>query len=322
MKVMKKYFIPLVFFLGLGTFGAFVSLNANAQTSESSLAISPLTFEITANPGDVVTNAVRLFNPSDGPVTIVMQVEDFAAQGEGGQAIIEEPETTAYSIATWTSLAKNEFVLGSNEVGLVDFTLAVPANAEPGGHYGAITAEARAGAVTGNASSAVAMKVAALMLVSVSGSVQEQLSIVDFAGPSGAVLDAGAITLTSRFENSGTVHLKPRGFVTITDTFGREVANISLDQRNVLPNSKRIVETSWQPEGFTMGRMRAQLAAIYGSANEPLVASVEFWVIPMNVVGPVLAVSTVVLVLGFVLRKRLTLAFAVLFSGSGRKPQA
>lgn len=312
MNCMTKKFIlpPLV---GILAFAVFLPFGVQAQQS-SGLAVSPLTFEIAVNPGDTVTNAIRVFNPNSQPVSVRLHVEDFSAEGERGQAIIAKAESTSYSIAQWVSLDQGEVLVEPNVAALVNFTIRIPANAEPGGHYGAITAEAGGGAAAGSGAS-VAQKVASLLLVSVSGEVSEALKIVDFTGPAGAVLDASAVTLASRFENTGSVHLKPRGFVTITDTFGREVANISLDQRNVLPGSKRLVETTWQPEGFTMGRMRAQLAAIYGSTNEPLTASVEFWVIPMNVIGPMLAVLGVLLVLGFILRKRLVLAFSILVRG-------
>jgi hypothetical protein len=307
---------PRSFAIGIGALSVLLSgFPALAQTTGSSIAISPLTFEITANPGDVITNTVRIFNGSSDPVTVLIHVEDFAPTGETGQAVIEKAESTNYSIATWTSVDEQEKVIDPGIAGLVNFTIRVPLNAEPGGHYGAITAEVR-GAAPGGGGSAIAQKVAALLLLSVAGDVQENLELVDFRGPSGPVLNAGAITLTSRFENKGTVHLKPRGFVTITDMFGKEVAQVALDQRNVLPGTKRVIETTWQPQGFTIGRMRAQLTAIYGSKNEPLAASVEFWVIPMNVVGPVLVTVGILLVLGILLRKRLALAFSVLVRGT------
>lgn len=311
-----RFFLPIS--AGVLAVVAIASFGASAQQG-SGLAISPLTFEISANPGDVITNSVRVYNPNPQAIAVLFHVEDFAAEGERGQAIIEQAESTPYSIAQWTSIDQTEILIEPNIATLVNFTIRVPVNAEPGGHYGAITAEASGGAVDGSGA-VIAQKVAALLLVSVAGEVRESLTVTDFAGPAGAVLDASAITLTSRFENSGTVHLKPRGFVTITNVFGREVAQVALDQRNVLPGTKRIVETTWQPEGFTIGKMRAQLAAIYGSTNEPITASVEFWVIPMNVVGPVLAALAALLIFGFLLRKRLAIAFSVLVRG--QKPGA
>ena len=293
-------------------------LPAMAQQG-TGIAISPLTFEITANPGDTITNAVRIYNPNPDPLNVSLHVEDIAPSGETGQALIEAAESTGYSIAAWTLIDRAELTIPSGIAELTNFTVRIPANAEPGGHYGAITAEARGGAVAGSGA-AIAQKVAALLLISVAGDVNEALSLVDFTGPSGVVTDASLITLLSRFENSGSVHLKPRGFVTVTDMFGRELAQVALDQRNVLPNTKRIIETDWQPEGFVFGRVNAQLTAIYGSANEPLAASVEFWVLPMNVFGPVLGGLAVLLVFVVVLRRRLGLAFSILVRG--QRPSA
>ena len=289
---------------------------AAAQTdSGKAIAISPLTFEVTANPGDVITNALRVFNPGDEQVAVAVHVEDFSPSGETGQAVVSAAESTGYSIASWTTIENLEFVLGPKEQAIVNHTIRVPVNAEPGGHYGAITAEVRAGAVTGGSGTAVAQKVASLLLVAVAGDVQESLTISDFVGPGNLVLDASAVTFASRFDNQGSVHLKPRGFVTITDTFGREIATVALDQKNVLPGSKRLIETTWSPEGFVIGRVNAQLTAIYGSTNEPLAASTSFWVVPIRVVGPIGGGLLVVLVLGFVFRKRFALAFSILVRG-------
>ena len=290
-----------------------LGVSAYAQ-SQNSIAISPLTFEITANPGDVITNAVRVFNPGQEPITVVMHVEDFAPSGETGQAVVEAHQTSTYSIASWTTIENPEVTLGPGEQAVINHTIRVPFNAEPGGHYGALTAEARGGAAAGSGT-AISQKVASLLLVAVAGDVKEELVISDFSGPGGIVLDASAVKFASRFENRGSVHLKPRGFVTVTDTFGRELATVALDQKNVLPQSRRLIETTWQPEGLVFGRMRAQLTAIYGSANEPVAASVDFWVIPIKVIGPPL--GGLILLLAFVLffRKRLKLALGVLIRG-------
>ena len=311
---MKKIFV-LTLSIGMSTalLGAFP---AAAQTDAGkTIAISPLTFEITANPGDVITNALRVFNPGEDTVAVAVHVEDFSPSGETGQAVVSAPESTTYSIVSWTSIENSELVLGPKEQAIVNHTIRVPFNAEPGGHYGAITAEVRSGAVTGGTGIAVSQKVASLLLVAVAGDVQESLTISDFVGPGNVVLDASAVKFASRFDNQGSVHLKPRGFVTITDTFGREIATVALDQKNVLPGSKRVIETTWQPEGFVIGRVNAQLTAIYGSTNEPLAATTSFWVIPMRIVGPVGGGLLLFLVFGFVFRKRFALALSIFVRG-------
>ena len=285
----------------------------------STIAISPLTFEITANPGDIITNALRVFNPGEEPVTIAVNIEDFSPTGETGQAIVETAETTTYSIASWTTIENTEFTLGPGEQAVVNHTIRVPVNAEPGGHYGAITAEARSGAFVGGSGTALSQKVASLLLVAIAGDVREDLTITDFVGPSDVVLNASVVTLASRFENKGTVHVKPRGFVTVTDMFGRELATIALDQNNVLPGSKRLVETQWKPDRFIIGPLSAQLTAIYGSTNEPIAATTSFWMLPINVVGPVGGGLLIILVGGFLLRKRLGMAFSVLIRGKNKE---
>ena len=71
---MKKFILLILFFGGL--------ILARAILAQVSVGISPLVFEITGNPGDVIENQVKVYNPSDSDVGIKMTVEDIAPTGE------------------------------------------------------------------------------------------------------------------------------------------------------------------------------------------------------------------------------------------------
>jgi hypothetical protein len=170
-------------------------------------------------------------------------------------------------------------------------------------------------------------KVAALMLVDVSGDVNEELELTDFFIsteqttirydwiPTNWILEGGELTFVTRFENKGSVHNKPAGFITITDGLGRELAKLPIDQRNVLPESRRVIETKWNPNGIVLGKIRAQVDVIYGSKNTPLFAAAEFWMVPLAVLGPWIIGGTLGLIFIILFRKRLALALRVIFRG-------
>ena len=77
--------------------GGLVLTNA-VFAQEMGLNISPLTFELTANPGDTLSNKLKLYNPTDSTVIVKMETEDFKAVGETGQVIVAPEENITYSL--------------------------------------------------------------------------------------------------------------------------------------------------------------------------------------------------------------------------------
>ena len=107
--------------------------------AQISIGISPLTSEITANPGDTIENYLKVYNPSpDTSVQIEMVAEDIAPTGEVGHVVVEPAETETYSLARWIETEPKEFSLAPREEKFVKFTINIPENAEPGGHYGTV----------------------------------------------------------------------------------------------------------------------------------------------------------------------------------------
>ena len=53
-------------FLGVFLFG--ICMPAFVVHGQAGISVTPLTFELTGNPGDVLTNAIRVTNPTGGSV--------------------------------------------------------------------------------------------------------------------------------------------------------------------------------------------------------------------------------------------------------------
>ena len=151
-----------------------------------------------------------------------------------------------------------------------------------------------------------------LVLLSVAGEVTENLLVKEFSAPS--FVEDGPIVFLLRFENLGTVHVRPKGFISITNMLGKKEADIAFPQKNVLPNSIRKLEVSWDP-GFAIGKYTATLVANYGTNNLPLTAVVTFWVIPWKKILVVFIVNFIIITILFLARKRIRLALKILFTG-------
>jgi hypothetical protein len=292
------------------------------------ISVSPLIFELTANPGDIIPpNTVKIYNPTDNIISIKMEAEDWKAEGETGQVIIEPDVERIYSLKSWIRWVKidsvenkwvkidpPEFILEPKQEEFVSFIIEVPENAEPGGKYGSIlpaTTRTAGNKVTGTA---VALKVGALLLLTVSGETKESLAIKDFTTPS-SFFEYGPVPFTIRFENSGTIHEKPKGFITITNWRDKKVADIEFPQMNVIPNSVRKIEASWQRK-WLFGKYTAMVVGSYGKENFTITSDVlTFWVIPWRITLVILVVLVLVLLFFYKTRKRWQLALKILLKG-------
>lgn len=294
---------------GLGKIGG-----VSAQEGGIGLSISPLTFELTANPGDVLTNIVKIYNPTQNTISVKVEAEDFKTVGETGQVIVTSPEEeSGYSLRKWIRVEPETFTLEPDEQKFVNFIIEVPENAEPGGKYGSILASITGVMGEGATGAAIVQRVGVLLLLTVSGQVKEDLQIKEFSAPS--FLEYGPAPFLIRFENTGTVHVRPRGFVSIVNWRGKKVIDIEFSQLNVIPGAIRKIEVKWN-EKWLFGKYTATLVGSYGTANIPLNPSVlNFWVIPWKIAGGTFLALLLIFFFFYKTRKRWQMAIKILFKG-------
>jgi len=303
---MKKGFLFAILIIG----GIILGKVVFAQTA---IGISPLIFELTGNQGEVIENYLKIYNPSGDIIGIKMEVEDIAPSGEAGQVIVELPETETYSLAKWIKTEPEEFNLKPGEEKLVKFTITIPENAEPGGHYGTVLGGIKAVTGAGGTGAVVVQRVGALVLLTVPGAMKEELAVKDFSTP--RYLEYGPIPFTIRFENKGTVHVKPTGYVTVTNWLGQKVGDAGFSPLNVLPGGVRKFETTLDKKWLLAGKYTATLSGSYGMSNIPFAPVViTFWAFPWKMGLGIL----IVLILFILSRKRWIAAFRVLIRGEGR----
>lgn len=304
---MKRSLLLLLLVIGGMVFGQTV-------LAQAAIGISPVTFEFTGNPGDVIENYLRVFNPSsDNVVGIKMVVEDIAPTGEAGHVIVELPGSETYSLARWIKCEPEEFDLNPREEKSVKFTITIPENAEPGGHYGTVLAGTKSIAGPGAVGATIVQRVGALVLLTVPGEMTEELVIKDFTAP--GYSEYGPVTFTIRFENKGTVHVRPVALVTITDFRGKKITDIGVSQRNVLPDAVRKFEVSWDKKWLFGGKYIATLTGNYGISDVPLSSKViTFWVFPWKVGLGMLGVMILIILS----RRRWLAAFRILIKGERR----
>lgn len=282
----------------------------------SALTYSPPTFDFSANPGDSLTDMVQLRNETQDALKIVASAYNFTGvpgdETEGKPDFYPADEVRdGRGLASWITFLDEGKTLLPGERANVRFRIDVPADADPGSHFGAIiltttVPEQQAGVgVVGNS--------AALILLKVNGDALEDLKLTSFAAiPS--VAASLPVTFEARLMNDGTVHERPYGEVTIKNLFGRTVAVLPMnraDNKSVLPGGARRFDSAWtgrvQPDdastlsrqwnNFAFGPYTAEVALRYGVQNRVLTAKTTVWVFTWMPIALIL-VGLAVLVTG------------------------
>lgn len=207
----------------------------------SALSVTPVRFELSGKPGETISDELLLFNEGDADQVFYSSFTNFEAQGETGNPAFVEPKD---GLGTWISTLPSITVPANTSVS-VPFSINIPNNAEPGGHFAVIFFS---DAPTGAGMISVGSKLGLLILLSVEGDVKEAGGIADFKIKDNKFFyNSLPVTFEYRFRNDGGDRIKPVGNVRIRNTFyiPTEKVNANPVEGNILPNSTRRFDVVW-----------------------------------------------------------------------------
>lgn len=277
--------------------------------STQAITIIPPRMELLADPGKTIISSVKIYNETDNALTLYTSTANFTAKnGKEGVPEFLSPEDSAYGLASWIWIEKGPITVLPSEYKAIDYSINVPIDADPGGHYAGIffgsgNPEDR------NDKPAIGLssKAGTLVLLEVSGNIIESGELKSFEIKNGKkFFEHLPIEFSVGFENTGNVHLRPEGEIEITNMFGKTVAKIDINRRkigagaNILPNTTRHFEELWgasenilsgtelgfwdkikfEQNNFALGRYTAKLNLAYGDQNQTIEETIEFWIFP------------------------------------------
>lgn len=265
------------------------------------ITLVPPTLEFSANPGDTLKTQIKLFNESTGPITLFTSTANFTAGDETGTPKFDDVHADV-DLAGWFTIPAGPLTLQANDRSVVDVTINVPKNADPGGHYAAVffgnqPENKAAGGGTVNISS----KVGTLVLVRVAGDIREAASIKEFTAGGAKTMTRRPVIFNLRLHNDGNVHLRPTGSITIRNMMGGVAATLQInpDEGAVLPASTRHFSAQWNAEGqaergnffreikdefrnFGFGTYTAEANIAFGQSKQNLIATAKFTIFPWH----------------------------------------
>ncbi len=292
-------------FLKFATLCAAFSLLAPFSAARA-LSISPPYVDYRLNPGDTSLDKLRVYNEEKVPMTFHIEMMNFTHSAEENGSPNFYPATEkrdGTELATWiTSTETNKtYTLQPNEQTNIPFTITVPADAQPGAHYGAILL-ASGGATPKDKVVSVNSKIGELVFISVSGAADERGRIAEFGFQEPKSWhNYRPVDFFLRFENDGNTNIRPTGTLVIKNWYGRQVADLKVNEQlgSVLPKSLRRFEFGWgkknsdstdffselkkEASNFAFGKYTATLLLHYGAKNQILSEERDFYVWPWRI---------------------------------------
>jgi len=316
-----NYFKFILFFL---IFIVFLFYGVNTEA----LTVSPVRIELQGNPGETIGGELTLSNESDGFQTFYTVSENFQAQGESGSPnFIRGTE----GLATWISLAESLNLRPNEYREAIPFSINIPIDAEPGGHFAAIFWSTEPPSEIGSGV-AIGAKVGTLILLRVLGDVEEGGGIIEFSTVNKQkVFLHRPVNFFYRFRNDGADRIKPDGTANIRNLLGIRADSLQPNsiEGNVLPDSIRHFEFAWEGKGlskkeptnwfgifwlnvgnewrnFGIGRYNAKLSLDYGFDKQlHSEAKYSFWVLPWHLA----LVAIILIIIIYIVGRRELLAY-------------
>ncbi len=269
--------------------------------SAEALTLTPIRLEISGDPGETINHEITLINEGDVSENFYSSFANFTANGETGNPVFTSDNT---GIATWIQAPYSvSLAPGLSEV--VNITITIPENADPGGYFGTIFWGNKP-EVTRPGEVSIGSKTGILILLSVNGDVKESGGLLDFDTKDGKKFFSSLpVTFSYRFQNNGDDRIKPEGNIVIRNTFRIKDAEFSANkvEGNILPTQIRQFETvfvgsgkhasqesrdvdgffkkvKYERQNFALGWYTAKINLTFGESLQTAEDKVSFFVFP------------------------------------------
>jgi hypothetical protein len=245
---------------------------SHPAAARADFSVSPTILELGRAPGRVAVGTVEVRLRGEGAQRFAVDVED-VSQTRGGAFSFGTSRSSRFSASRWIKLSPARFRGTPDRVQPVQFTVRVPADAEPGDHVTALTVKRLSPAVGGTT---LVQAVAVRLTVRVRGRLRPAAALLDLRAPriSGGGTVSGKVTV----RNTGNVRLNlDRENPGALRVLGSGNVKATLPFRGPLyPGEERAFRLTWaDPPLFGHFDIRAAVRA--GRLRK---ISHGFWVVP------------------------------------------
>ncbi|MBP9699944.1 hypothetical protein KBD71_01545 [Candidatus Woesebacteria bacterium] len=246
------FLIATVLRLGIATsilgFGVtLLTTPAQAQTPSSTVTLSPPFVQLSLLEGSTdATQLLELSNTTNKNLAFQASVFLFSQVDSQGTTVLTDkpPNQESLSIVDSINVAPSEFELAAGQKQILTVSVANQLNLAPGGHYAAVVIRSDSDTIQDTPS--VVPALSSFLLIRKIGGEQFHLSLgkVPLLESMLHVQFPREINLV--FENQGNTHVIPRGTIAITDVWGRNVMEGTINEGSlvILPRAQRELRVS------------------------------------------------------------------------------
>ena len=273
---------------------------ALTQTS-SGFKISPTLIEERVDPGELLFESLEITNTGDEEITIYPKTRTIENTTAKGQPVFQT-KGESIGLPLWIQFKEGEkkLTLKSGERKPISFTIEVPEDASPGGHFASIIFTREKGEVQ-TTGAEVGFGIGVVISLRVSGEINESGKI-SFFQTDKKIYEKPEITFLTRVLNTGNVLIRPVGIIEIKKSKGENTEAIDINRENggVFPGGERIWETTWNPQKGGWGKYNAVISLVFGEDGRQTISeAAEFWILPIKLIGAV-AGGSLAVILGLV----------------------
>ncbi len=238
------------------------------------VTVGPVKLEYFVDPGKIIKGEFFLQNEESLAHSFYPSFEKFTENNKGEKIFTKEES----DLSTWFKIA-SPINLNSGEGRTIPFTIVVPKDAPPGGHFAVIWWSTTPPGPAGKQVSIVT-RAGILVYLTVSGDIKESGILTNFLAD--RFFSGPPFNFTVSFLNTGNSYLKPEGRIVIKNLFGKERASAAVNEfgSNILPQSEKSFNVQIQSDSFFFGLYRAEINLLYGTNQQKITQSFWFWVLP------------------------------------------
>ena len=271
-----------------------------------SFNLSPTTIEDKVEPSSEHSYSMRVENRGDQGTVLYPVARNIATIALDHQPVyVEGADANATELASWITYSESMLDVPAGGSATLHFTVKFPADARPGSHLAGLFLTQKPPDL--KEGSAVGFDIGAILHFQMAGDVKEDTRMRAFLTDK-LIYGSPNVIFTVEAENKGNTLSRPQGLIDITDMFGKKVESLLVNETAyvISPNSTGKYEVKWQPEGFVIGHVEAVVALVIplvDGGNQTISSVTSFWILPMNIIGPVVGgLFTFILVLYVLIR--------------------
>ncbi len=287
----KRFFAPIAIIL----FFVFSIGSYFSPSRVEAITVGPAKLEYNIEPGTVIKGEMYLKNEEKERKTFYPTYEKFT-EPVGGQKVFSKDRST---LSLWIKTEQSVTLESGADI-KIPFTIEVPADAPPGGHFAIVWWSTSPPVESGETQVSIVTRAGILVYLNVAGEVKGDAHISSWNTLNEKNLfwsNPSPLALTLAIKNEMNIYIKPAGEIKITNIFGQTRETIPLNPKSlqILPQSIRNMDgLALVSDGFMFGPYKVSANLSYAE-DKADTATFWIWVLPLKMLVILLVIILFIL---------------------------